>query len=274
MSQQCIISYYISLLLFKLYKREISKHHYKKTGMKFSSKSHRKRWWSMLKTVSFEIGRSFFEETTKKGKYCCLQLRNWEVEHIWNEITTEAYHLIQPKIYPLYYSKIIHLSECTKQYVNSGGYFGLFVDFGNIASCDVIRIKNAVGWLWLDETMCLIIQLWFYALRCNVDLFLTPCCLTSYDKVNPSSQCARMCWFERKEVKLVMKVYWACWKVSLRHQLTCVLFFFHSRRPVCPCSLRQNPFYQWNNGTTSYSLVAGYFFLPQSWPDLTSLSSL
>lgn len=54
--------------------------------------------------------------------------------------------------------------------------------------------------------MHLIIQLCFYALRCDVDLLLTPFCLISYDKVNPILHYARSCWFE-KQVKLVMKAY-------------------------------------------------------------------
>lgn len=84
---------------------------------------------------------------------------------------------------------------------------GFLADFGNITQSDVIRIRNAAGWFWLEEAMRLIIQLCFYALRCNVDLLLTSCCLMSYDKVNCSLCYARTCWFERKQVKLIMKFY-------------------------------------------------------------------
>lgn len=103
--------------------------------------------------------------------------------------------------------------------------WGFVASFGNNTWKDVVRLRSAASWFWLQEAMHLIIQLWFYELRCNVDLLLTSCSLRSYDKVNPSLHYARTCWFERNQAKLIMKAYWACWKVSLRHQLTYVLFF-------------------------------------------------
>lgn len=84
---------------------------------------------------------------------------------------------------------------------------GFLADFGNTTQSDVIRTRSAAGWFWLEEPMHLVIQLWFYAPRCNVDLLLTSCCLIRYDKINPSLHYARNCWLERKQVKLVMKVY-------------------------------------------------------------------